>query len=466
MLNPLRRHRTWWIAAALLVILSLVLAACQPAAPAPEAQPAEGQGEAAPAAAETGGKEPVVLKFLKLNDPVEAIAFAKIEEEFRKIDGGKWSYVSIEYDTVAFRDLFPKIETSVAAGVELDLIQADGPDMKHYAWNKVLIPLDEYFTEEEKAAFAPQSIEEGSYKGVFYGPPFMQSCSLMWYNRDFTDAAGIQPPKNLDDSWTMEEALDAWQKTTVDNDGDGTPDVWGIRWGQGTWTGDYEHGIFRRSNGEKGSPTYMGMAPDGVTFQGYFDTPEAIEAMQFYQDMHLKYKVTPVEPIPNIFQSKKAAFVVFPDNIIGDINNQYPDGGFNLEVTGIPYFKTQLCHTGSWHYGISANTKHFDEALAFVKFASSKEGSRIYYEALRQLPARLDLLNELPEYNEYPQKLVKEGFQKFGIPRIQTPGYTEYQQVFAEVAQNIASGADPAEQMKEGAIRIEQAVAKYKGWNE
>lgn len=445
----------------LVTILGLVLAACQPAAQAPAAQPSS-NGETA----STGAKEPVVLKFLKYADPVEAIAFAQIEENFRQLDGGKWSHVSISYDAVDFENLFPKIETSVAAGVELDLIQADGPDMKHYAWNQVLLPLDEYFTDEEKAAFAPQSIEEGSYRGVFYGPPFMQSCSLMWYNQEMTDAAGIQPPRELADSWKMEEALDAWQKTTVDNDGDGSPDVWGLRWGQGTWAGDYEQGILRRSAGEKGSPSYQGMGPDGLTFQGYFDTPEAIESMQFYQDLHQVWKVTPVEPIPNIFQSKKAAFVVYPDNIIGDINNQYPDGGFELGLTGIPYFKSQICHTGSWHYGISANTKHFDEALAFVKYASSREGSRIYYEALRQLPAHLELLNDLPEYDTYPQSLIKQGFEQFGIPRIQTPGYTEYQQVFAEIAQNVAAGADVAQQMTDGAKQIEQLVAKYKGWNE
>ena len=461
MKRQFRTNQKWLLVVALVTILGLVLAACQPAAPAPAAQPAGGGEAAAPAS-----KEPVVLKFLKYADPVEAIAFAKIEEEFRALDGGKWSHVSISYDAVDFQDLFPKIETSVAAGVELDLIQADGPDMKHYAWNQVLIPLDEYFTPEEKAAYTPQSIEEGSYKGVFFGPPFMQSCSLMWYNQELTDAAGIQPPQALADSWTMDEALDAWQKTTVDSDGDGSPDVWGVRWGQGTWAGDYEQGILRRSAGEKGSPTYEGMGPDGLTFQGYFDTPEAIESMQFYQDMHQTWKVTPVEAIPNIFQSKKAAFVVYPDNIIGDIKNQYPDGNFKLGVTGIPYFKSQICHTGSWHYGISANTKHFDETLAFVKFASGKEGSRIYYEALRQLPARLDLLNELPEYNSYPQSLIKEGFEQFGIPRIQTPGYTEYQQVFAEIAQNVASGADVTQQMTDGAKQIEQLVAKYKGWNE
>ena len=139
-----------------------------------------------------------------------------------------------------------------------------------------------------------------------------------------------------------------------------------------------------------------------------------------------------------------------------------------MGATGIPYFAggTQLCHTGSWHWGIYKTTEHFDAALEFVKFAAGKEGSRIYYEAIKQTPAHLELLNELSEYNEYPQSLFKEGMIKFGIPRIQTPGYTEYQALFAEMAMNIQQGADVAEQAHDYAQRMEQALAKYKGWNE
>jgi ABC-type glycerol-3-phosphate transport system substrate-binding protein len=316
--------------------------------------------------------------------------------------------------------------------------------------------------------WAPQSVEEGSYRGHFYGPPMMQSCSLMFYNLDFTEEAGVNPPQELENSWTMQEAREAWQKTTVDEDGDGVPEVWGVRWGQGTWTGDYEHGILRRSAGAKGSPTYQGMGDDGISFVGYFDTEEAIEAMQFYQDMHQTWKVSPIEPLPEPFTDKKHAFQVTPDNRIGEIKLRYPEGDFRYAVTGIPYFKTQLCHTGSWHWGISANIpeEKFDAALAFIKFAAGKEGSRIYYDHVRQLPAHLELLNELPEYNEYPQEMFRVGMLEFGIPRVQTPGYTEYQQVAAEIFADIALGGDVAQLMHEGAERIEEAVAKYEGWNE
>ncbi len=109
---------------------------------------------------------------------------------------------------------------------------ADGPDIKHYAYNEAIIPLAEYYTEEELAEWVPQSVEEGSFNGTFYAPAIMQSCSLMFYNKDMTDAAGLEPPQEVQ-GWTMDEAWDAWQKTTVDDTGDGVPDSWGMRWGQG-----------------------------------------------------------------------------------------------------------------------------------------------------------------------------------------------------------------------------------------
>ncbi|MCB0153791.1 MAG: extracellular solute-binding protein [Anaerolineae bacterium] len=452
----------------ILMIALLLLAACgaQPAAPAPAEAPAE-QADTGGDAASSESTGPVTLRFLALADDSQLNAWKEMLVEFKKIDDGKWSHVDLEFETVPFRELFPKIEASVAAGLAWDLFQADGPDMKHYGFNRVVVPLGDHFSEEELKQWFPQSIEEGSFRGELLGPPMMQSCSLMMYNKDMTDAAGITPPANLEDAWTMSEAMDAWKKTTVDEDGDGIPDQWGVRWGQGTWSGDYEHGILRRSNGEKGSDAYKGMGDDGVTFTGYLDSPESIEAMQFYQDMHLKDKVTPVEAIPDIFESRKAAFMVTPDNRIGRLNFLHGEGNFNWGVTGIPYFKTPVCHTGSWHYGISPNSEHFEEALAFVRYASSDDGARIWYKHVRQLPANVGLFNELPEYAEDGnQRMWLDAMNSFGIPRIQTPGYTEYQQMFAEAATNIAAGADPAEQLGAAAGRVEGLLAKYTGWNQ
>lgn len=476
-----RKFRALWsrkllVVVAMFLVLALTLAACGGAAEEPteptEAPSGGDEGqeeEPAPEGEAEGEGEAISLTFLTLDDADQLLALQDMIEAWKASDS-RWANATVQINSVPFAQLFPTIEASVAAGADFDAFLADGPDIKHYAYNSAIIPLADFYSEDELQEWVPQSVEEGSYLGQFYAPPIMQSCSMMFYNTDMTDAAGLQPPQEVQ-GWTMAEAWDAWEKTTVDDTGDGTPDVWGLRWGQGTWWGDYEQGIPRRSAGERGSPTFEGVGPDGVSFVGYLDTPEAIDSYETYRAWHIGDRaVTPVEPIPDIFVGNQAAFMVSPDNRIGQINRLYPDGDFNYGVTGIPYFEdgAQLCHTGSWHFGVSPNTPNQEAAVSLVKFFAGSEGSSIWYDYVRQLPARFDLLNTLPEYNEYPQQLFSLGLQEIGEPRIQTPCYTEYQQLHAELLQNVSQGQDvDVEQLvTTTAQNMEQACARYAGWNE
>ncbi len=53
------------------------------------------------------------------------------------------------------------------------------------------------------------------------------------------------------------------------------------------------------------------------------------------------------------------------------------------------------------------------------------------------------------------------------MPRIQTPGYTEYQQVFNQFLTDVAQTDAPIDQLVADAVsKIEAAVAKYKGWDQ
>ena len=471
------KQLNWLTTVVVVLLMAMALAACGGQAEEPETEPeteaTSDQGtteeEAAPPEEEAAPGEAITLKFLTLDDPDQLLATQDMIDAWKASDP-MWANVTVEVEAVPFAELFPKIEASVAAGADFDAFLADGPDIKHYAYNGAIIPLADYYTEEELQEWVPQSVEEGSYLGTFYAPAIMQSCSMMFYNADMTDEAGLQPPQAVQ-GWTFDEAWDAWEKTTVDNTGDGTPDVWGLRWGQGTWWGDYEQGIPRRSAGPRGSDTFAGVAPDGVTFTGYLDTPEAISAYEDYRAWHIGDRaVSPVEPIPQPFVNGDHAFMVSPDNRIGEINRLYPDGGFNYGVTGIPYYAdgAQLCHTGSWHFGVSPNSANQEAAISMVKFFAGSEGSKIWYDYVRQLPARYDLLNTLPEYNEYPQQLFSQGLQEIGEPRIQTPCYTEYQQIHAELLQNLSQGRDvDVEQLVHtAASNMDQACAKYSGWNE
>ncbi|HMO58454.1 MAG TPA: extracellular solute-binding protein, partial [Roseiflexaceae bacterium] len=232
--------------AAITLAFALLLASCGgSSAPAP-APATGGEAPATGGEAPAAGGEAVTINFLTLQDDDLLIATNATIEAWKRSDP-QYANVTVNIQAVPFAQIFPAIETAVASGADLDLFLADGPDMKHYAFNNAAIPLDKYFTAEEINGFLPINVQAGSYNGVFYSPGIMESCSLMFYNKDMTDEAGVQPPQGYQ-GWTMEEALPNWQKT-VKSDAGGNVSQWGLRWGQGTYWGDYELGIVRRSAG-------------------------------------------------------------------------------------------------------------------------------------------------------------------------------------------------------------------------
>jgi multiple sugar transport system substrate-binding protein len=403
------------------------------------------------------------LKFLSVAGPASQRAFQTMMDEYKKANPNL--NIELEQEVVTWEQLFPKIQAIAAAKTPYDVIWADGPNLWSFAYNGAIAPMDEWFDRDYiQKSWLPSSLITSYYRGKFYAPPERESCSLLWFNKDVTDKAGIDPPVDFAKSWTMEDALIAWQK--VNN----PPTMYALRWGQGAGPGqDYENGMFRRlAATSKQSPAFLAVADDGITMSGYFDHPEAVKGHQFLQDIHQKYKISPTEAIPDIWFSQKAAFYLSPDNAIGTYERLHPQGSFKYGVTGIPYFKggTQLCHNDSLHYALGAYSNHKKEAAEFMKFMSGPIGAKIYYDAEGQLPAHVSLLNSLPAYQKYPRSLVLEQFKQVATPRVVTVGFTEYNTLATEFFQNLIQiqGANVQDLATQTAKRYDALAAKYKDW--
>lgn len=283
----------------------------------------------------------------------------------------------------------------------------------------------------------------------------------MWYNVDMMNAAGIDVSNP--DSWTYGDdgtGLANWQKLTTDEDGDGNPEVFGF-----STVGfyDYFYHIPSRSNGEVGSPTYEGVGEDGLTFTGYFDTEEAVEAYQFMQDMVYKYNIASPEYVENQMLSGHAATVVYQDMIVGTQKDQFPD--VNMDAINPPYFVTPICQNGSWHYGVAKNTDNYEEAVAFVKFASSDAGAKYIWKYKNQLPANINLFNSIEEFTDpdNPRSLMADFFEEYGVPRIASVAYTEYNTLFGEFWSALMAGEEDLQALAtEYAGLMDEAAAKYK----
>src|SRR5581483_5349535 len=258
--------------------------------------------------------EPVTLRILRyqMGPPQEAL-LKQWMTEFTAAHPN----ITFQDEPVPFGDLFTKIQASVAAGDPPDLYFYDGPFTKAYAYHNILLPVDQYMTQAFKDDYVPATLAEHSYQGKIYGMPEQQSAVALGYNEDMVKAAGLNPPQELGKGWTWDQALDAWKKLQQDPSGSGNPTVWGLapsQFGAGGAGFYYRDGIFPRSAGDPKAAkdssaykTWAALSDDGSTVKGYIDSQEAIDAMQWFQDLTMKWAVTPKVGIPNAFLDRKAA---------------------------------------------------------------------------------------------------------------------------------------------------------------
>jgi len=60
-----------------------------------------------------------------------------------------------------------------------------------------LLPLDDAFGEEERAALLPQALTAGVFRGRLYRVPFRTDVGLLYYRADLLAKAGIAPPRTF-----------------------------------------------------------------------------------------------------------------------------------------------------------------------------------------------------------------------------------------------------------------------------
>lgn len=368
-------------------------------------------------------------------------------------------------ESAGFDDLFQQIQVQLGAGdTTPDVFAVDGPLTASYALRGWLLPLDDAFTDEEKADWLPSSLEAGMYNGQLVSAPQSTSTQLLYYNADRLEAAGITPP-GPDERWTWEQIAEVAPQLTTDEDGDGTPEVWGFIWEQ-----------YQRIYQLQPLPVSLGgqsIGEDSLTVEGIINSPEWIEAFTYYYDMFNTLRAAPQGDAslwpPDIFETGNLAmFVGGPWDIPRFAAAELP---FEWGVARHPYFEEGevVTPTGSWHVGINSLTEYPEEAKRFVNWLTTGEGAEIYWrKGSSDFPAQqsvLELFQTSDEFAEEPLSFLRVAADEATqnpVPRPLTVGYLEYEQILADTFQDIRNGADVTEALNTAAARIESEMAKYR----
>ena len=257
--------------------------------------------------------------------------------------------IQVQLEAFPFAEYHQKVSTAFAGGDPPDVFWMD-IRTPSFAQQGVLLPLDQYITDQNRKDYIPAAWTEAMYQGKTYGVPMHELTEALYVNTKMAQDAGIDLPKTVETAWTWDQFTDVAKKLTK-RSGDQTS-VWGF--GVQRQLQDWSVLPIVYQHGGKV------ISDDLKKASGFINSPATVEAQTWYGNLFTKDKVIAVEVIPDGFQTGKIAIFQAPSSFRPVLDRNFPD----LKYTIVPLFKDKQCSvmTGGWNVSISASTKNAKEA--------------------------------------------------------------------------------------------------------
>jgi len=363
-----------------------LLAACGSAAPQTSQS---GDAAAGTTAAPAAGSGPVKLTFLS-DTTNEAVI--KVRNGWASKFSEQNPGISVEHQPIP-QEYATKIQTLYAAGTPPDIyryLQETTPIVT-VVEKQLHLQLDDMIAKEkyDLTDFRPDAINLYRWEGGLYALPRDYGNQNLFYNIDLFNAAGVKPPpadweeKNFTFATFLEMARALTKKS-----GDRT-EQYGFLINRGwrpwaSWV--YNNGGAVVAKNDQGLATSITLTD-----------PQAVEALQFLQDMMYKEGVAPRPDIETemggfeLFASGRVAVMLTNPS---DVSRFRTIESFKWDVGTLPIGKATRRGTGGGGTGwaIAKGTKHPDEAWAFLKFISSAEAQLDEVRAGGTTPSRLSVI--------------------------------------------------------------------------
>lgn len=174
----------------------------------------------------TAAATPRAVTFAFWGDPEEQLAYLQMIDEFEAVNP---DIDIVPIYTAAQSDYLRKVATSFAGGNAPDLFLMNYRGFGQYASADVLQPVAPYLAASE--SIAASDYYEMALDAFAFGDsgqtcmPQNISSLVVYYNRDLFLANGVPLPT---DDWTWDDFTEAAVALTLDMDGDGETDVYGL----------------------------------------------------------------------------------------------------------------------------------------------------------------------------------------------------------------------------------------------
>ncbi|RKL67291.1 ABC transporter substrate-binding protein [Salipaludibacillus neizhouensis] len=395
-------------------------------------------------------KDQIELTFWRnAGNSAENQAYEELISEFE----AKHPSTVINMKSIPYNDYEVRLRTELAAGNPPDIMTIDNPNLALYANAGSLLSLDQYMKSEGNIDDIPEAtLNVLKFNDEIFLAPVVESGIALFYNKHIFREAGIPfPSEDPNEPMTWDEVRVIAEKITKLN-----KDVYGIDPAQGFAEGEAAAYFKIPLLWQFGAEV---LSPDETTSTDYLDSKEALEALQFYQDLYHKYKVAEVELPPRAFESGKLAMTVLGSWTLAEYENK-PNHkiGEYFGVAPLPMAKERVVPNGGWALGLSSQSNYKDEAWEFIKYVSSYDGMKKYAEITGDIPARYSVARDMPEINEYPKNIFLHQVQNYSKNRPGTLAYPVISDAIKTLFEDVGIGG---KNVKESAKEATEKINKY-----
>jgi multiple sugar transport system substrate-binding protein len=342
----------------------------------------------------SGSSKPVTITVMQQNAP-DYVYFTNLGKEFTKLHPN----VTVKFIGVPYDQFDSKLQTMIASGTQPDItthVQLMG-FMDYY--NKGLLTdltpyIQKYNFDYKKDNIPDNVMDMAKVDGKQWGIPLNSFTTVMMYNKDIFDKAGIAyPPSDYNDkSWTFDKMVEIAKKLTS---GSGQNKTYGLYW---NWNG----------GGAMQDPDYFGTslfpadaAKTGRATSNNFSNSAVINAYQRIADLTFKDNISPTPAFVTAlagsnnsdpFLSGKIAMEVQAAWGLAGIN----DVAFKVGVAAVPIGPNpeirNVLYTDP--YFVLKGSKCPDEAFQFLAFLAQTDSQiKMIQQSGGEPPANLGALD-------------------------------------------------------------------------
>ncbi|MBD2491916.1 ABC transporter substrate-binding protein [Aulosira sp. FACHB-615] len=376
-----------------------------------------------------------------INPPVNRDVFQKLVDKFNQ------THVDVQVESIYAGQLgqqLPKILTAVVGKVPPDILCFYPQITGQLVELSAVRPLEGWFDKLPlKSELSQKLLDELKLDGHLWSVPLYTSNIGIFYRPTLFKAAGItNTPKN----W--EELRQAAKKLTVDRNGDGLPEQYGmlLPMGKGEWTVFSWFPFLSSAGGE--------IVSNGVP---NLNNPQAVHALQFWQDLLKDGSATLSPPERGyeedaFLQGRVAMQITGPWTYITKSQTDY-------QVFPIPRDVESATVTGTGNFYVMKTTPEKEQAaLKFLEYVLSEEFQTEWSIGTGFLPVNLKSAQS-EAYQQYIQQKpwIKVFLDQMSVARSRPTlaGYSRISESLGRAIEATLLGDSPQSALKQAQERLE-----------